>query len=127
MQYTCTAYHALRNLLDACCRLRSNIRHVAEVLHVFVIIAGLASTCFATPVGCAAVDAGIQAGHERLACVACVWNEANALRVQHGLPLKEFHISLGPAATVQPGLSHLLPESPFQLDEHKLVQVSSQS
>ena len=57
----------------------------------------------------------------------CVWNEANALRTQHGLPLKDLHISLAPKGS-EPGpglhsLSLLRPTSPFQLDERKLIQV----
>lgn len=59
--------------------------------------------------------------------MVCVWNEANALRTQHGLPLKDLHISLVPKGT-EPGpglhsLSLLLPTSPFHLDERKLIQV----
>jgi hypothetical protein len=58
-------------------------------------------------------------------CVACVWNEANALRVQHGLPVKDLHISLGVGATAHRlhSLRQLLPTSPFQLDERKIIQV----
>ena len=63
----------------------------------------------------------------RQACIACVWNEANALRVQHGLPLKDLHISLGYKGTElgQHSLMQLLPDSPFQLDERKLIQVGA--
>ena len=59
-------------------------------------------------------------------CVACVWNEANALRVQHGLPVKDLHISLGASATAHRlhSLSQMLPTSPFQLDEQQTIQVS---
>ncbi len=58
-------------------------------------------------------------------CVACVWNEANALRVQHGLPVKDLHISLSAGATAHRlhSLSQLLPTSPFQLDERQVIQV----
>ena len=58
-------------------------------------------------------------------CVACVWNEANALRAQHGLPLKDLHVSLGARATAHRlhSLSQLLPTSPFQLDERQIIQV----
>ena len=58
-------------------------------------------------------------------CVACVWNEANALRVQHGLPFKDLHISLGAGATANRlhSLSQLLSVSPFQLDEQQIIQV----
>ena len=62
---------------------------------------------------------------ERPACVTCVWNEANAVRVQHGLPLKDLHISLGCRGTELGlhSLTLLLPASPFELDERKLIQV----
>lgn len=65
--------------------------------------------------------------HEERACVACVWNAANHLRAHHGLPLKDFHISLAPGGTELRlhSLDQLLPASPFQLDEHKLVQVNA--
>ena len=70
-------------------------------------------------------NAGRQLVHERQVCVACVWNEANALRLQHGLPLRDFHISLGSGGTDLGlhSLSQLLPESPFHVDETKLIQV----
>lgn len=60
------------------------------------------------------------------ACVSCVWNEANALRAKHGLPTKDLHISLGPGGTEldQHSLAALLPASPFQLNERKLLQVT---
>lgn len=63
--------------------------------------------------------------HQRQVCVVCVWNEANAVRVKHGLPLKDFHISLGSGGTDLGvhSLSQLLPESPFQIDDTKLIQV----
>lgn len=59
------------------------------------------------------------------ACVACVWIEANALRIQHGLPFQDFHISLGAEGTElgRHNLCLLLPSSLFALDEGKLVKV----
>ena len=59
--------------------------------------------------------------------VACIWTEANALRLQHGLPLKDLHISLASGGTDlgMHSLSCLLPESPFDLDERKRIQVST--
>ncbi|KAL0021538.1 hypothetical protein WJX77_005533 [Trebouxia sp. C0004] len=71
------------------------------------------------------VTAARQNMPEKQFCVACVWNEANALRVKHGLPMKDLHISLGARATAHRlhSLSQLLPTSPFQLDEHKLIQM----
>ena len=63
---------------------------------------------------------------DRSACITCVWNEANAVRAQHGLPLKDLHISLG-SKGIELGshsLTHLLSASPFELDERKLIQVS---
>ena len=59
------------------------------------------------------------------ACVICIWNEANAVRVQHGLPLKDLHISLGCRGTELGlhSLTLLLPASPLELDERKLIQV----
>lgn len=63
---------------------------------------------------------------DRSACITCVWNEANAVRVQHGLPVKDLHISLSSKGTElgSHSLTHLLSASPFELDEHKLIQVS---
>lgn len=60
------------------------------------------------------------------ACVVCVWNNCNALRLQHGLTVKDLHISLAVGGTNlgQHSLSMLLPESPFKLDEQKLIQAS---
>ena len=83
---------------------------------------GRMSTQHATP---HVSDPNRQQAHERHACVACVWNEANALRLQHELPLKDFHISLTPGAgeLQQHSLSCLRPGNPFELDERKLIQV----
>lgn len=63
---------------------------------------------------------------DRSARISCVWNEANAVRVQLGLPLKDLHISLGSKGTDlgSHSLTHLLSASPFELDERKLIQVS---
>ena len=87
-------------------------------------LAGSASASAAEPLGS---TSDRQPVHARGACVACVWNEANALRVQLGLPLGDFHISLGSEGTELRlhSLGQLLPASPFQLDDHKLIQVGS--
>lgn len=57
--------------------------------------------------------------------MACIWNEANAVRVKHGLPLKDFHISLASGGTDLKlhSLTQMLPDSPFQLSEGQLIQV----
>ena len=70
-------------------------------------------------------DVDKQPMQERAACVSCVWNEANAVRVQHLLPLKDLHISLGCRGTELGlhSLTMLLPASPFELGERKLIQV----
>ena len=63
--------------------------------------------------------------HSRAAWVACVWNEANALRLQHGLSLKDFHISLqAPRNQPEPhSLACLMDDSPWPTDEGHLVMV----
>lgn len=75
--------------------------------------------------GLRAAEAELQLRFKQTACVVCIWNEANAQRAQHGLPAKDFHISLTPGDTNlgRHSLSMLLPDSPFQLDEGKLIQV----
>ena len=87
-------------------------------------LAGFHLTLAMYAVGSTADRQSVQA---RQACIACVWNEANALRVHHGLPLKDLHISLGCNGTElgQHSLNQLLPESPFQLDAQKLIQVGA--
>ncbi|KAK9863226.1 hypothetical protein WJX84_008176 [Apatococcus fuscideae] len=63
--------------------------------------------------------------HSRAAWVACVWNEANALRLQHGLSLKDFHISLqAPRNQPEPhSLACLMDDSPWPTDEGHLVMM----
>ncbi len=72
-------------------------------------------------------DASEQATAPFVACVSCVWNAANAVRQQLGLPLKDFHISLGPAVSRLQchSLACLLPSSPFDIQEHQLMQVQA--
>ena len=85
----------------------------------------IAGTAPAPAVNACKFDVDKQPMQERPACVSCVWNEANAVRVQHGLPLKDLHISLRCRGTELGlhSLAMLLPASPFELGERKLIQV----